>query len=169
MEAQLDTVENRASQQQDSQNDEQPIPIESSSYDVFGQAEFETEVTGYLEVVEGPVPFTDSGETQDNAYLVITQFSDPAFKEELEEGIGEGNTVNARSENGIYFGLGCLKDEGIEAIQYETGKEYLDAETESAILNSDEENQVELILSFGYHAGRGCTCCNLAHQVRLKN
>jgi hypothetical protein len=135
------------------------------NYNIFGESEFETTVEGYFKARE--VQNFDS--TISAAYLVITKFGDDEFKAAMEEGVAQGNTVN-RIENGMHeFNLGCFKDGKIEGIEYEVGKVYMDDSTQEEIVNSSLENPVPLILSFGYHPGRGCDCCNLAHSVRMSD
>lgn len=135
----------------------------TTTYGIFGDDEFDTVVCGYAELKDEVV----FDQTQTNIYFNITNFADEGFKKSLQQGISEGNTIN-QQEGEIYkFNLGCYKNDAIEGIQYEEGVDYIDSATQQAILNSTAENPVALILSFGEHYGRGCDCCNLAHQIKL--
>ncbi len=135
----------------------------TTTYGIFGDDEFDTVVCGYAELKDEVV----FDETQTNIYFNIAKFVDEEFKDSLQQGISEGNTIN-QQEGEIYkFNLGCYKNDAIEGIQYEDGVDYIDSATQQAILNSTAENPVALILSFGEHYGRGCDCCNLAHQIKL--
>jgi hypothetical protein len=137
---------------------------EEKQYGIFGDSEFDTIVSGYLEIkeVEGL-----EGSKITNAYFVITEFYEEELRESIEEGIERGNSVNLK-ENGFYkFNLGCFKDGRIEGVEYEKDKVYMDDETMEKILNSSRENPISIVLYFGLHGGFGCVCCNLAHQVRV--
>ncbi len=132
-------------------------------YGIFGDSEFDTIVSGYLE--------TKKKKTIDGLkiipYFVITKFYSDKFRESIEEGINSGNGVNIK-ENGLYkFNLGCLENGKIIGIEYEKNKAYIDGETTTNIINSSKENPVSIILSFGKHLGSECSCCNLANQVRI--
>jgi hypothetical protein len=78
-----------------------------------------------------------------------------------------GNSVNQKGPRYYELNLGCFNGGKIVGFEYGDDGPYLDQETESAIANSSPENLVSLVLSFGIHGGSGCTCCNLAHQIRL--
>lgn len=135
----------------------------TTTYGIFGEDEFDTVVCGYAELKDEVV----FDESQTNIYFNITKFADEQFKNSLDQGITEGNLVNKKDGENYKFNLGCYKDGAIDAIQYEDDKEYVDSATEQAILNSTAENPVAIVLYFGQHFGRGCQCCNLAHQLRL--
>jgi len=137
-----------------------------ASYDIFGGSEFKTAVEGYLEVKDKE---GFEGEKNPTAFLVITKFYNEKFKESIEKGIDEGNTVNIK-ENGKYkFNLGCFKNGSIQGIEYKKGTEYIDDSTMQAILNSTPEKPVKLELYFTEHLGTGCVCCNLAYKIRVQN
>jgi len=138
---------------------------QQSSYDIFGTAEFDTEVDGYLQVTEKEV----FGEKMDIPYLVITRFDDEGFQESIESGVDEGNTVNKKENGSYYFNLGCLEDGKIKSFDYDGKNPYLDEATQAALLSSTADKPVRLKLSFGYHEGKGCVCCKLAHQIRILN
>lgn len=135
----------------------------SSTYGIFGDDIFDTVVCGYAELKDEVV----FDQTQTNLYFNITKFADEAFKNSLDQGITEGNLVNKKEGENYKFNLGCYKDGAIDGIQYDEGVDYVDQATQDAILGSTAENPVAVILSFGQHFGRGCQCCNLAHQIKL--
>ncbi len=133
----------------------------TNRYGVFGNDEFDTVVCGYLTSQEEEV----FGSTEKLAYLKIVEFGQEGFKESLEGEIEAGNTVNQKTTSGIEFNLGCLgKDRIVGGVNYEE-EDYLDEATQEALLGSSASNPVALKLSFGYHDGKGCSCCNTAHQV----
>ncbi len=134
-----------------------------NEYDIFGGSEFDTEVTGYLETREEEV----FGENVNTAYFAITDFEDINFRKSIEAGIKEGNSVNKKSGNLYLFNLGCLKNFRIVGMDYGDEVPYLDDRTEKTILNSSKSSPVSLKLRFGLHPGAGCTCCNLAHSIRI--
>jgi hypothetical protein len=144
---------------------EKKIEVVENNYNIFGESKFDTIVKGYLEVKEKQV--FDS--TIPTAYFVITEFADNGFRESLEEGISQRNTVNMKENDMYKFNLGCFGDGKIEGIEYEADKVYIDESTQEKIIGSSLNNQVSLVLSFGYHLGRGCDCCNLAHSVRISD
>ena len=138
----------------------------ASNYDMFGRSEFSTRVSGYVELKD-----TFSGEGGDIPvtipYFVVTKFYDPEFQVAINAGLDEGNTVNTK-EGGLYkFNLGCFENNTIEGIEYEPEKEYINEETAAEILASSEDNQIDIVLFFGFHGGSGCVCCNLAHQIQI--
>ena len=141
-----------------------------NQYNIFGESEFDAIMSGYLEIkkwVSEGNEMTAEGMKGSTAYFVITKFYDENFKNSLDEGINEGNTVNGK-EDGLYkFNLGCFEDGKIKGIEYEKDKTYIDEETMKKILSSSKENPISIILYFGLHGGFGCSCCNLAHQVRI--
>lgn len=138
----------------------------ATTYDIFGTDEYDTLVCGYVELVyyeqggESGVPLTVP-------YFVIVDYADPGFIQAVDEGIRIGNSVNERGTPYYRFSLGCYDDGKILGGEYSDSNPYIDEVTGAAILNSSPDNLVSLVLSFGYHGGRGCDCCNLAHRVRL--
>lgn len=130
---------------------------------IFGEEEYQTKVSGYLKV-EKEMVFE---EELDVSYLVITDFTDNAFSDAIDQGIEKGNTVNKKEEDSYFFNLGCLEDGKVVGVDHEEGQAYLNEVTQEALLNSSADNPVSLELNFGIHPGIGCTCCNLAHQIRL--
>ncbi len=138
--------------------------VEEKKFGIFGDSEFDAVVSGYLEIQEKE---SFEGSKITTTYFVITKFYDDEFRKSIDEGINRGNSVNLK-ENGLYkFNLGCFEEGEIIGIEYEEDKIYIDEETTEKIINSSKENLISIILSFGKHFGFGCTCCNLAHQVRI--
>jgi len=141
----------------------QAADVKSNNYNIFGGSKFDSRVDGYLEIKQAEI--FDS--TTSAAYFVITKFYDDGFRNSIEKGISEGNTVNLK-EGGVYkFNLGCFKDGKIEGIKYESDIIYIDDKTQEKIINSSSKNPISITLSFGYHSGTGCTCCNLAHSIKV--
>jgi hypothetical protein len=137
----------------------------TSQYGIFGDDEFDTVVCGYLTTQREQ----SHGYSKESAYLRIVEFSQEEFKNSLEEGVSEGNAVNKITEEEFNFSLGCLEEGKIEGdIGYQEG-DYLDQATQEALLSSSASDPIALKLSFGYHGGKGCFCCNTAHQVRVIN
>ncbi|MFH2105571.1 MAG: hypothetical protein ABII72_05055 [Parcubacteria group bacterium] len=136
---------------------------ETTTYGIFGEDTFDTIVCGYLETVEEEV----WDEKQTNAYFAIKSFYHDGFKQSIEKGIAEGNSVNNKKSDGTYlFNLGCYSDGKVSGRDYETGVSYIDDAAQNALQNSSIDKPVSIILSFGLHGGSGCSCCNLAHKVR---
>ena len=135
----------------------------ATTYDIFGQDEFDTLVCGYL-ITREEMAWE---ELQTNAYLVVVDYADENFIQAVDAGIQMGNGVNKKGPLYYEFNLGCYEDERIKGIEHGDGNPYIDPQTESAILSSTPENPVSLVLSFGYHPGWSCVCCNLAHKIRL--
>ena len=137
----------------------------ATSYDISGNDEYDTLVCGYLKLVEqkygkGNVLITIP-------YFVLVDYADENFIRAVDAGIQRGNLVNRMGPVYREFNLGCYQDGGIVGIERADGRPYIDLQTEQAILSSSPEHLVSLVLSFGYHGGSGCLCCNLAHKVRL--
>ncbi len=144
--------------------DVKDVETEEKEFGIFGDSEFYTVISGYLEIREKEY---FEGSTITTAYFIITKFYDDEFRESVDEGINQGNGVNIK-ENGLYkFNLGCFEGGEIIGIEHEEDKIYIDEETTEKIINSSKENHVSIVLFFGKHLGSGCTCCNLAHQVRI--
>jgi hypothetical protein len=135
----------------------------TTKYGIFGDDIFDTVVCGYVKLQEETI----FEETQTNVYFVITKFMDEGFKNSIEKGIAEGNTINKKIDDNYAFNLGCFKDGKIVGIEYDPRVPYIDEITQNKILTSTKENPVSLIFSFGKHEGRDCICCNLAHQIKL--
>lgn len=134
----------------------------TKTYGIFGDDEFDTLVCGYLVTRKIEV----FGEQQTNAYLRIVQFDDDGFKNSINQGVREGNTVNF-VENGNYdFNLGCwqngkiVRDESVNA-------NYIDNLTQEKLAKSSPTQPVSVILSFGKHSGSNCCCLSLAEQIRI--
>lgn len=138
---------------------------ETTEYGIFGTDTFDTIVCGYLKLEEEEI----FGEKTTTSYLAIIEASDDGFIQAVDSGIQIGNSVNRKGAYYFEFNLGCFKDGKIVGADYEGEEPYMDAASQSAILNSSPENPVSLKLSFGPHLGRGCICCNLAHQVRINS
>lgn len=136
---------------------------ETTEYGIFGTDTFDTLVCGYLKLEEEEV----FGEMTTTSYLAIVDASDDGFIQAVDSGIKMGNSVNRKGAYYYEFNLGCLKDGKITGTEYEGEKPYMDQETQQTILESSPERLVYLKLSFAPHPGRGCICCNLAHQIRL--
>jgi hypothetical protein len=134
----------------------------SNTYEIFGGAEFDTVVTGYLKVLEEEA--FDQQITA--AYFVVTNFEDNGVRNSIAEGIERGNSVNRKEGDFYLFNLGCFENNEIKGNNFEK-EPYLDKITQNAILKSSAKNQISLNLHFGYHNGTGCLCCNLAHNIRL--
>ncbi|NQV13712.1 MAG: hypothetical protein HQ530_05435 [Parcubacteria group bacterium] len=136
---------------------------ETTTYGIFGEDTFDTVVCGYLETKEEEV----WDEKQTNAYFAIKSFYHDGFKQSIEKGISEGNSINNKKSDGTYlFNLGCYQDSKVSGRDYETGVYYIDDAAQSALQNSSADKPVSIVLSFGLHGGSGCSCCNLAHKVR---
>ncbi|MBU1178672.1 hypothetical protein KJ903_05695 [Patescibacteria group bacterium] len=136
---------------------------EATTYDIFGTDIFDTVVCGYLETKEEEV--WDVKQT--NAYFAIKKFYHDGFKQSIEKGITEGNSVNNKKNDGTYlFNLGCYQDGKVSGRDYEEGVSYIDAAAQNALQDSSADKPVSIILSFGQHGGTGCSCCNLAHKIR---
>lgn len=144
-------------------SENEPATPENKNYDMSGTAKFETIVNGYLKVEEEEI----FDEKIDIPYLVITGFAEEGFQKSIESLITDGNSVNKRATGLFYFNLGCFEDGKIKGNNYPNEDLYLDTDTSNAILSSTVEEPVKLKLYFGYHEGRGCICCNLAHQIRV--
>ena len=136
---------------------------ETTTYGIFGEDTFDTVVCGYMETREEEV----WDEKQTNAYFAIKKFYHDGFKQSIEKGIAEGNSINNKKSDGTYlFNLGCYQDSKVSGRDYETGVSYIDDTAQDALKNSSADKPVSIILSFGSHGGSGCSCCNLAHKVR---
>ena len=149
-------------------NPEQPATknetsVQEDPYYIFGSAEFDSVVTGYLTSEKTNV----FGEEITKAYLVITDFQDENLRKSIDAGINRGNGVNKKENDLYFFNLGCLENNTLKGDDLGEELPYLDQKTETAILKSSKTNPVTLNLHFDYHAGSGCLCCNLAHQIRL--
>jgi len=142
----------------------------TTQYGIFGDDAFDTVVCGYS--VTETAPFCiecEEGEPEierASIYFVIIDYLDEGFKKSIEEGIEMGNTVNYKDDEGNYrFNLGCLEEGKITADTQ--SPDYINKETQEAILKSTPENPISIILSFEEHFGRECFCCSLAEKVRL--
>jgi len=136
------------------------------TYDQFGSEEFDTVVCGYFSHQEEEI----FEEMYDIAYLNVVEFMEDEFRQSLDAGFDMGNTVNALQNGQTYaLNLGCYEKGKIIGTNYENPSEeyYFDQKTMDAILNSTPEKPVSVILSYGFHEGRGCTCCNLMHDINL--
>lgn len=122
-----------------------------TGYVVFQETEGLSELYGYID--------------QTNVYFKIVDYTNDEFIRSLEEKIAEGNGINIKdvSNGNILFNLGCLNDGEITA----DGKilNYIDKETQRAILESTEENPITIVLHFEPELGRGCLCCSFANKV----
>jgi hypothetical protein len=150
---------------EENNQEEDNIEIVNNNYNIFGEDKFDTIVKGYLEMKE--IERFDS--VISTAYFIITEFNDDGLRKSIEEGIDQRNTVNIKEGDLYGLNLGCFRGGRIEGIEYEVDTAYIDDYTQEKIISSSLENQVSLILSFGYHLGRGCDCCNLAHSVRISD
>ncbi len=81
------------------------VEEDTNSYNIFGSAEFDTTVTGYLKVLEEEA----FGTKTTNAYFAITDFQDEGFRKSVAEGIDHGNSVNNQEGDLYLFNLGCLE------------------------------------------------------------
>ena len=133
-----------------------------TSFGIFGTDEFDTEVCGYLVTKEQDV----FGKMQTNAYFKIDTFEHEGFKTSLDKGITDGNSVNTQDSGEYLFNLGCYEDGKVVGVDYPKEEPYLNQTAQDKLANSSETNTACVTLSFGIHPGYGCTCCNLAHQVR---
>ncbi len=135
------------------------------TFDQFGTEEFETIVCGYFTTLEEQL----FGNMQTNAYFVVTEFMDEGFKNNVIEGLDRGNTVNNMIDGNYALNLGCYKDGRIEGVDFNDpgAVTYLSPDVEDAIINSSESEPMALILSYGFHEGFGCICCNLMHGIEL--
>lgn len=134
----------------------------TQTYGIFGDDEFDTLVCGYL-IKRNIEVF---GEQQTNAYLRIVDFYDGGFKNSIEKGVREGNTVNL-VENGNYdFNLGCWQNDKI-VIDESENVNYIDNLTQEKIAKSSPIQPVSVILSFSKHSGSDYYCLSLAEQIRI--
>jgi len=124
-----------------------------AGYAVFQEVEGLSELYGYID--------------QTNVYFKVIDYSDNEFIKSLEQKIAEGNGVNLKDKNdgNILFNLGCLKDG--EIIADGKGQDYIDEETQKAILESTKDNPVTIVFHFEPELGRGCLCCSFANKVWL--
>lgn len=132
----------------------------TQKYGIFGDDEFDTLVCGYL-VKRNIEVF---GEQQTNAYLRIVKFYDDGFKNSIEKGIREGNTVNLLKNGNYDFNLGCWQD---EKIVIDENTNYIDKATQDTLAKSTPTQPVSVILSFEKHSGSDYYCLSLAEQIRI--
>ena len=135
--------------------------LTTDKFDIFGGSSFDTAVCGYA-LHENRKIFDQN---RNIAFLRIIEFSDDELKDSIAEGVNKGNSVNQVKGGNIDFNLGCLEEGKIVGMN--PGNDYLDGETEDAILNSSISYPVALKLSFDVHPGTECVCCNLAYKIRL--
>jgi hypothetical protein len=139
------------------------VPLRATNrYGIFGNDQFDTVVCGYL------VTRTEKvwDETQTNAYFRIVQFGQDGFRQSLQAGINQGNSVNKLNQGQYELNLGCFKNNQIQGQQYDPQKPYITNDVQTRLAQSLANRPIALVLSFGNHPGSDCVCCNLAHTVR---
>ena len=134
----------------------------TKSYNIFGESEFNTVVSGYLTT---RMMSSESGTEFEHAYLAIISFEEEGFKVSLKDGIEQMNGVNKLEDDTYLFNLGCF-DEGKILSDTQEEEPYLDENTQAEILKSTKANPVSLTLYFEEEDGGGCECCNLAEKIR---
>ena len=143
---------------------EEEIPDIIFKEDELWDRNFDELVAGYvvLQKVEG-ISEIFGYINQTNAYFKIIDYKNDKFIKNIEEKISEGNTINIKNNGNILFNLGCLKDGEIVA----DGKnlDYINKESQEAILKSTEKNPIALVFHFEPELGRGCLCCSFASRV----
>jgi hypothetical protein len=132
-------------------------------FDIFGESEFETDVTGYLEIIKDTV----FGEKRTSAYFTITEATNKQFLQNIENGIENGNGVNIKKNDTYLLNLGCF-DEKIKILGAGSDT-YLDDRTQKALKESSKQKPIKIRLYFEKHLGYGCICCNIAEKIRLIN
>jgi hypothetical protein len=141
-----------------------------TTWDIQGGEDFSTAVCGYL--MREDVYNEMDDVTNNIAKLVITSYKDAEFKQVIEAGISEGNTVNAATGSNYVFGLGCYRNGQIVfnvANELDLGSMgIIDVASTAKLENATATEPVAVKLEFMEHLGSGCNCCNLAEIVEVQ-
>lgn len=128
-----------------------------------GRDAFKTEVSGFL--TTGNPTASEAAmldEThQPEAFLTVTEFKDPRFRDQLLAQIAAGNTLNQVDGKGrVQFRLGCFQDKKIVS-------DNLDVPSQELLLKASANHPITVELEFKKGTSGGWECSSFADGLRV--